>query len=276
MLLVSQNVSHQNVSHQNVSHQNVSHPRDKEADRTGGVEANQRSPSTGNTAVSRLRSVSIKQSHFTFLLMRKRHLPSRVNQRHLPSFTSPRHFLRLSQYWLHVALLVALFFLCRFWEMIIRSVTELMGSVHELSRTWSVIAARTCWCEMDIFSFNLPSSGLPHLLSPTISVGRKNKRVFTFCRHLVQLFQTASEATSLEVSKRPNPKFVCVSVCTCVCVGLSVFYLLLDHWRDRNETFRDRRHQPLDDYYILKHCYHFKVTCEKPVPRLILVAHIHT
>ena len=94
------------------------------------------------------------------------------------------------------------------------------------------------------------------------------------------LFQTASEATSLEVSKRPNPKFVCVSVCMCVCLSvcLSVFYLL-DHWRDRNEIFRSCRHQPLDNYYILKtYCYYldFKVICENPVSRLILVTHIHT
>ena len=71
--------------------------------------------------------------------------------------------------------------------------------------------------------------------------------------------------------------YVCVSVC--MCVGLSVFYLLLDHWRKRNETFRGRRHQPLDGYYMLKaYCYYvnFKVICEKPVPRLILVAYIHT
>ena len=68
-----------------------------------------------------------------------------------------------------------------------------------------------------------------------------------------KLFQTASVATSLEVSKRPHPKYVCVSLCMCVC--LSVFYLLLDHWKDRNETVRDRRHQPLDGYYILKNTY---------------------
>ena len=66
------------------------------------------------------------------------------------------------------------------------------------------------------------------------------------------LFQTVSETTSLEVSKRSHPKCVCVSVCMCVCLSfcLSVFYLLLDHWRDRNETFRGHRHQPLDDDYI--------------------------
>ena len=78
------------------------------------------------------------------------------------------------------------------------------------------------------------------------------------------LFQTASEATSLEVTKRPHPNCV---------------YLLLDHRRDRNEAFRGRRHQTLDGYYILKtYCYYvfFKVICEKPVPRLIMVAHIHT
>ena len=95
------------------------------------------------------------------------------------------------------------------------------------------------------------------------------------------LFQTASEATSLEVSKRHHPKFVCVSVCMCVCLSiyLSVFYLLLEHWRNRNETSSGRRHQPLDGYYISKtYCYYanFKVICEKPVPRLILVVHIHT
>ena len=59
----------------------------------------------------------------------------------------------------------------------------------------------------------------------------------------------------------------------------SIFYLLLDHWRDRNEIFRDRRHQPLDGYYILKtYCYYvnLKVICEKPVSRLIMVAHIYT
>ena len=51
-------------------------------------------------------------------------------------------------------------------------------------------------------------------------------------------------------------------------VCLSVFYLLLDHWRDRNEIFRGCRHQPLDSYYILRtYCYYlnFKVICEKLV-----------
>ena len=72
---------------------------------------------------------------------------------------------------------------------------------------------------------------------------------------------------------------VCMCVCVCVCLSVcpSVFYLL-DHCRDRNETFRGRRHQPFDSYYILKtYCYvNFWVICEKPVSRLILVAHIHT
>ena len=36
-------------------------------------------------------------------------------------------------------------------------------------------------------------------------------------------------------------------------VCLSVFYLLLDHWRDRNETFRRHRHQPLDGYCVSMH-----------------------
>ena len=35
------------------------------------------------------------------------------------------------------------------------------------------------------------------------------------------LFQTSSEAISLEVTKRPHPKFACVSV------FVSIFYLLL-------------------------------------------------
>ena len=64
-----------------------------------------------------------------------------------------------------------------------------------------------------------------------------------------------------------------------MCVCTSVFCLLLDHWRDQNEIFRDSRHQFLDGYYILKtYCYYviFKVICEKPVSRLILVAHMHT
>ena len=88
----------------------------------------------------------------------------------------------------------------------------------------------------------------------------------------LHLFQTVSEATSLEVSKRPHPKFVCLYV------SVSVIYLLLDHWRDLNEIFRDGRHQSLDDYCIIKHCYYskFKVICEKPVYFLILVAHIRT
>ena len=99
------------------------------------------------------------------------------------------------------------------------------------------------------------------------------------------LFQTASEARSLEVMKRSHPKFVCVSICVYVCLSVcpsvrpSVLYLLLDHWRNRNEIFRGRRPQPLDSYYIVKtYCYYvnFKVICEKPVSCLILVAHIHT
>ena len=75
-----------------------------------------------------------------------------------------------------------------------------------------------------------------------------------------------------------------VSVCVSVCLSVrpSVFYVLLDDWRDRNEMVRARRHQPLDGYYILKtycYCVNFKVICEKPVSCLILVipvAHIHT
>ena len=80
--------------------------------------------------------------------------------------------------------------------------------------------------------------------------------VHEFCKLVLQplrfwfLFQTASEVISLEVSKRSHPRFVCVSVCICVC--LSIFYLFPDHWRNRNETFRGRWHQHLDDYYILK------------------------
>ena len=69
---------------------------------------------------------------------------------------------------------------------------------------------------------------------------------------------------------------MCLYVCLSVC--LSVFYLL-DHWRDRNETFRGCRHQPLNGYYVLETycCYvNFKVICEKKtVSRLMLVAHIH-
>ena len=68
-----------------------------------------------------------------------------------------------------------------------------------------------------------------------------------------------------------------VSVCMCVC--LSVLNLILDHWRDRNKTFRGRRHQPLDGYYILITYFyyvHFKIIYEKPVTRLILIARIHT
>ena len=71
--------------------------------------------------------------------------------------------------------------------------------------------------------------------------------------------------------------YVCLSVCLSVCP--SVFNLLLDYWRDRNETFRSRRHQTLDGYYIIKtYCYYVnsKVICIKPVFPLILVAHIHT
>ena len=74
--------------------------------------------------------------------------------------------------------------------------------------------------------------------------------------------------------------YVCVSVCLSVrsSVLTSVFYFLLDHWRNRNETFRGSRHQLFDGYYILKtYCYViFKVICEKPVCRLLLVAHIYT
>ena len=91
------------------------------------------------------------------------------------------------------------------------------------------------------------------------------------------LFQTASEARSLEVAKRPYLKYVCVSVCVSVCP--SVFYLQVNHWRDRNEIFSDRRHHPLDDYYILEtYCYYvnFKVMYEKLSSHLILVTHIHT
>ena len=65
----------------------------------------------------------------------------------------------------------------------------------------------------------------------------------------------------------------------CLSVRPYVFYLLLDHWRDRNETFMVRRHKALDCYYILKtFCYwvNFKVIWEKLSHCLILVAHIHT
>ena len=90
-----------------------------------------------------------------------------------------------------------------------------------------------------------------------------------------------------------TPSKICLCVCMCVCLSVclsirpsvtpsvrpSVFYLLLDHRRDRNGIFRDRKHQALDGYYILKtYCYNlnFKVICENSVSRLILVAHIHT
>ena len=99
------------------------------------------------------------------------------------------------------------------------------------------------------------------------------------CERSDQFFQTASEATSLDVTKRSHPKCVSMSVCVSVSLSVrpSVFYLLLNHMRDQNENFRGCRHQALDGYYILKtYCYkvNFKVICEKPVPRLILVAHI--
>ena len=34
------------------------------------------------------------------------------------------------------------------------------------------------------------------------------------------LSQTANEARSLEVTKRPHPNFACVSVCVCVCLSV--------------------------------------------------------
>ena len=136
-------------------------------------------------------------------------------------------------------------------------------------------------------SWNQAEDGLYSLLIKEVYGSRENHSSFYYSNwhftkltaiiiivsSLFVLFQTASEATSLEVTKRSHPKFVCLYVC------LSVFYLLLDHWRDQNETFRGHKHQPLDGYYILKtYCYliNFKVICEKPVSRLILVAHIHT
>ena len=76
--------------------------------------------------------------------------------------------------------------------------------------------------------------------------------IISNCKRSDQFFQTASEATSLEVTKRTHPIFVYVSVCVSVSLSVrpSVFYLLLDHWRDQNENFRVV--EPLDDYYILK------------------------
>ena len=60
-----------------------------------------------------------------------------------------------------------------------------------------------------------------------------------------------------------------------MCVCLSVCYFLLDHWRDRNEIFRGRRHHALEGYYISKTCYYvtFKVICEKLSSRKILVSY---
>ena len=77
-------------------------------------------------------------------------------------------------------------------------------------------------------------------------------------------------------SYETTPSKICLCVCMCVLsvcpsVRPSVFYLLLDHWRDRNETFRGRRHQPLDGFYILKTycCYvNFIIICEKLSSRL--------
>ena len=53
------------------------------------------------------------------------------------------------------------------------------------------------------------------------------------------------------LSVRP---FVCLSVCLSVRLFVRpfVFYLLLHLWMDQNEIIRDRRHHPLDGYYILK------------------------
>ena len=40
--------------------------------------------------------------------------------------------------------------------------------------------------------------------------------------------------------------YLCLYVCVFVYLSVCVFYLLLNHWRDWNETFKGRRHQPLD------------------------------
>ena len=62
------------------------------------------------------------------------------------------------------------------------------------------------------------------------------------------LFISNCEQSDQFGSFETTPSKICLCVCMYVC--LSVFYFLLDHWRDRNEIFRGRRLQPLDGYYV--------------------------